>query len=212
MKVILCMLLVGGLIGCNPLRHYQKVANDTYRNAPERTLLSRACVSEFPAIRDTVQVVSTVVDSSDYLAVAEAYNQLIDSLIAYKEKELDDDIDSATGWHKSNVFGGSLRDELANRTSLDSLRHIKGFIRTYHPPAVIRTVVKEVPVRNTAIESMLQQKADACRTENDGLIVQAKSAVDERKRARTTNLWLYIVGGLLLFGNVYQLFGKKTLV
>jgi hypothetical protein len=199
MKAIILLAVVGTLMGCNPLRHYQKVANDTYRNAPERTLLSRACVSEFPAIRDTAQVISTVVDSTAYIAVAEAYNALVDSLINHEIEDA-----------KQDSTHGIV--DLRDQAIIDSLRHIKGFIKTYHPPAVIKTVIKEVPVRNTAVESLLQQKIDDCSRENDGLIVQAKSAVEQKKKARTTNIWLYIVTGLLLVGNVYQLFGKKTLV
>lgn len=159
---------------CNPLRHYTKVATDPFRNSKERELLSRACIQEFPAVRDTPKVVYTGIDSSDYLAVNEAYLKLLDSLIAMSN----DTAFTATGTDNRPVLA----------YWFDSIRVVRNFLRTYKPPAVIKTVVKEVPVRNTAIEHQLQTSIDYARSENQGLVKQRDEAVDKKKKAKTTNV------------------------
>jgi hypothetical protein len=77
-------------------------------------------------------------------------------------------------------------------------------IRALKPAVITRTITKEVPVRNTAIENQLQTKINACTNENNGLVIQAKGAKESQKRTRTTNIWLYVVSGLLFLGHIVR--------
>lgn len=191
MKTLITLALVGGLIGCSPLRHYQKVALDPFRNSAERSLLSRACTQEFPAIQDTGRVIKVGVDSSDYNAVAEAYNVLLDSLIAMYERD-------------TVSYPGVIRI----CTPGDSARIIRNFLRIYKPPAVIKTEIKEVKVTDMAAIAMKQSEVDKCREENAALATTAKNATEKLKDKNQTNVWLWVVLGLLAAGNVYQLFKR----
>jgi hypothetical protein len=173
---------------CNPLRHYNKVALDKFRNNAERALLAKAAHEEFPAIKDSVRIVSTGVDSSDFNAVNMAYMTLLDSMIAHAERE-----DTATE---------GVRPYFA---PVDSLRVIKNFVRVYRPPAIIKTEVKEVRVSDTFKEALLQSQIDNCRRDNDFLMTETAQLREKRDDTKRTNIWLWIVLGLLAVGNVYQL-------
>jgi hypothetical protein len=178
---------------CHPLRHYRHVALDDFRNAAERNLLAKAANEEFPQIRDTPKVIFTGIDSTQYNAVNHAYNVLLDSLIAAYSRDTAGVLTAPTG-------------------TIDSLRIVRNFLRVYKPPAVIKTEVKEILVRNTAIENQLQTAIDNCRDEAERLADTAEVAKDRQAKTRQTNIWLWVVCGLLAAGNVYQLLNGKKLI
>jgi hypothetical protein len=203
------IVVILALVACNPLRHYNKVVNDPFRNTPERQLLSRACVQEFPAIRDTSRTIREDIDSSDYLASQAAINALLDSLNAHLERE------AKTADQPSTYL--PLHDSMAAATTIqplrinprDSLRIIRGFLRVYKPAAVIHNKVVEVPVKSSSVgayEHTLQASIDKCRTENEAMATATKQAQDARQKTRTTNIWLIVIAALAVGGNVFQYF------
>lgn len=180
MRYLLILLIFAN---CSPLRHYTKVANDPFRNEAERQLLARASLQEFPPI--TGQPVTTIVyDSTAYKELSAQYNLLVEDYIRHIEKE-----DSSGNREADTVF-------------LTRIRALK-------PATIVKTVTKEIPIRNTAVENQLQTSLNACTRENDGLAIQAKTASDRRKDARKTLTFLYVISGVLLAGNLVQLFSKK---
>jgi ASC-1-like (ASCH) protein len=190
------LLIILLFASCNPLRHYQKVALDPFRNNAERALLAKAAHEEFPAIKDSVRVVSTGVDSSDFNAVNMAYMTLLDSMIAHAERE--DTVRTPI----NNSYERSLYRQVF---PTDSLRIIRNFVRVYKPPAIVKTEVKEVRVSDTFKEALLQTQIDNCRTDNAWLVSEVAKAKENFDDKRRTNIWLWIVMGLLAVGNVYQL-------
>ena len=198
MKAVCALVGLALLVGCSFFRHYTKVVNDPFRNEAERSLLSRACVQEFPAVQDTPRIIFSGVDSSDYLAVAEAYNALVDTLINREERGL-----PSRGAQEVPI-------ELANQHNvyLDSLKIVRNTLRNYHPPAIIKTEIKQVKVTDVAAVSLKQSEVNACRYENEQLTKDAHDAKTKLGNRTTTMYWLLFVCLILLIGNVVQILSK----
>lgn len=83
MKKILLLSSLLFALACNPLKHYQKVAADTYRSIPEITLLAPVCAEEFPVreSRDTVIMVDEVMvkDTASENSLKDKIAQLLNS-------------------------------------------------------------------------------------------------------------------------------------
>lgn len=194
MKYLIIALL---LYSCSPLRHYTKVANDPFRNSAERALLARAAQQEFPAIEDTGRVIYTGVDSAEYKALNMAHLQLLDSLIAHYERE------DTLSWVPETENPPALQsmiDAAFNEVAkVDSLRHIRNFLRTYRPPTITRTEVKEVKVRDAAWAELKQQEINACKLENEQLTKRTQIAEEKASNRGGTQWWLIclcvILGG-----------------
>lgn len=179
MKYLLIILLFAS---CSTYKAYQKVAADPFVDAKESVLLSQKCLTVYPIIRDSAKTVLTEVDSTAYNAMIDAYNELLDSLISQFERQ-----EGEIGFIDTN--------DLLPKS--DSLRIIKNFVRHYRPPAIVRTEVKEVLVRNTAWEAQKQQEIEACRAEKELLrqdFQKVNTKLDKRNREKG---WI-IAGGLLL--------------
>jgi hypothetical protein len=173
MKYILIILI---FCACNPLRHYQKVKDDSFRNAAERELLAKAASDEFPIVKGE-PTTTVVFDSTAYNNIVKEYNTLVQDYINHIESE-----DSTS--KIDTVF-------------LTKIRNLK-------PAAIVKTVTVEVPVNNPYVEEKLRIEVRECKNENDGLVIQAKAARENQKKTRTTNVWLYVVGGLLAFGHIVR--------
>lgn len=194
------------LVACNPLRHYNKVVNDPFRNAPERQLLSRACVQEFPAVRDTARTVKSDIDSSDFLASQAAINALLDSLNAHLERESKTADQPITGTRVDSLAVIGPSRAVSPR---DSLRIIRGFLKVYKPAPIIHNKVVEVPIKSSsagAYEHTLQAGIDKCRDENEALALATKQAQEARHKTRTTNIWLIVLAAVAIGGNIFQYF------
>jgi hypothetical protein len=162
---------------CNPLRHYQKVALDDFRNSAERDLLAKAASEEFPITKGE-PTTTVVYDSSAYNELMNKYNSLVQDYI-------------------SDQSGSD-----AVVTEIDTVFLSK--IRALKPATIVKTVTVEVPVNNPYVEEKLRIEVRECKNENDGLVIQAKAARESQKKTRTTNVWLYIVGGLLALGHIVR--------
>lgn len=179
MKYLLILLV---LCACNPLKHYQRVANDPFRNEQERKLLAKASLEEFPPQAVGEPTIRVVVDSTEINRLNEEYNKLVDDYVRHIEADTSKFLDT--------VF-------------LTKIRNLK-------PATITRTVTIEKEVRSTAVENQLQTKINECDRENQTLATQAKKAKDEKKKARSTMAFLWIISGLLLAGHVVPLFRKIT--
>ncbi len=181
MKNLIIIVSMGLILtSCSTYRAYQKVAADPFVDARESILLSQKCLTVYPAIRDSVKVIHTGVDSSDYNAVNAAYNVLLDSLIAHAEREA--------------VPGSPI---IVINRQLDSLRYVRNFLKIYKPAAIVKTEIREVPVRNTAWEAKQQAEIEACRAENAQALMDKEKAEDKLQRKHSVQGWI-IAAGLLL--------------
>jgi hypothetical protein len=197
MKYLILMLLV---IGCSPLRHYVKVANDPFRNSAERALLAKAAAEEnLLTYSDTPRIVTSGTDSTDYNAVVDAYNELLDSLLAQQPLDTSFIIDTS-------------RPVYTGVSKRDSLKIIKNFLRVYHPPAVVKTIVTEKKVHDPAAELVLQNRVEACRTENDNYVKKIAAAELKLKNRTTVMWWLIAVIGLGVGLATYKLLHKTQIV
>lgn len=181
MKYILIIVL---LASCSTYKAYQKVARDPFVDARESVLLSQKCLTAYPFIRDSAKTVSSSVDSSAYNTMVEAYNLLLDSLIVQYE----------SGEGEQAFIDTS---DVVKVSKADSLRIIKRFLRSYRPAPIIKTEVKEVPVRNTAWEAQRQAEIEACRGEKELFRQDYQKVVSKLQKRNTEKGWL-IAGGLLL--------------
>lgn len=194
--LIICTGLIL-LASCKTLHHYKKVDADSFVDARESKYISRTCARLYPEIKDTPKVIYSGIDSSDYLAVTDAYNVLLDSLIAAYER------DTAT-------IPGVIRICTAG----DSARIVRNFLKGYRPPAIINTEIKEVPVRNTAVENMLASQLAACKQENEQALEKQETAERKLKNLKAADGWKY--GGALLLSIIAFIVGllmrKKSIV
>lgn len=165
------------LAACNPLRHYQKIAADPFRNSAERAILRPICLAEWPLQIDTPRLVRVGVDSSDYAAAVSAYNEILDQLIKAHEND-----------------GEAERVIIA---PVDSARIIRNFLKWYKPMPIIKTEYLEVPVRDTRIEDQRASEVAACRAENDQLRGDLQKAKDNLGK-RTSSMWIAIGSAALL--------------
>jgi hypothetical protein len=128
-------------VACSPLRHYQKVVNDPFRNAKERALLARAAQQEFPNVSSDTQQVSVVVDSSEVNLLNEEYNHLLDAYL----------------------------DHLNSDTSQISKREIDTVliekIKALKPATITKTITKEIKVRDGVWAEVKQNEVSTCREE-----------------------------------------------
>lgn len=81
---IFSIVVIMIIFSCNPLRHYQKVKDDSSRDKKELTLLAETCIQAFPSKPDTVINFSTdtVYSDANYVEL----NSIIDSLIIANNK------------------------------------------------------------------------------------------------------------------------------
>lgn len=179
MKYLLIILL---FTSCSTYKAYQKVAADPFVDARESVLLSQKCLTVYPFIRDSAKTVSSSVDSAAFNAMVDAYNELLDSLLAQYESDELAFIDT---------------NDVVKVSKADSLRIIKRFIKGFRPPAIIKTEIKEVPVRNTAWEAQRQSEIEACRAEKE-LLRQDFQKVSAKLQKRNAEKGWIIAGGLLL--------------
>lgn len=183
------------------MRHYKFVLTDPAPSEKERVTLRDAYRRQFPKYLDTAVIIKTQIDSAAYLNSVNTQNQLLDEVIkAYGQ------IDSLLA--KDSTTG--VRLCIYSRS--DSARIVKHFLSSYKPPPVIVYTEKEVPYKDDGDLAKAYQEIHELQRENDGLKIQRDAAIDNRKKAKTNLTWLYIVAGLLLAGNVYQLVGKNKLV
>ncbi len=162
---------------CNPLRHYTKVVNDPFRNEKERELLARASLQEFPPVSGEPTITVTV-DSAGFDELNKEYNKLVED-------------------YAKHIAADTLRGGEIDTVFLTKIRALK-------PAVITRTITKQVEVRNTAVENQLQSKINACSRENEQLVSEAKGAKDSQKKTRSTNIWLYVVSGILLLGHIVR--------
>lgn len=159
-------------IGCSPLRHYQKVVNDPFRNAKERALLARAAQQEFPnVVGDTTPQVTVTYDSTEVNLLNDAYNALLDDYL----KHLDKDSSQITKREIDTVI-------------LNKIKKLK-------PATITKTITKEIKVRDGVWAEVKQNEINTCREELRLMTFQK----DEFKTKRDNAVRIiWYVGGFAL--------------
>jgi hypothetical protein len=204
-KIIFCagkiLIIILLFCSCASIKKYKFVATDPAPSEREKGLLVDAYRRHFPRYLDSTVIVKEQTDSTAYNNAIAVQNQLLDEVI--KAYGLIDSLmlrDTTTG----------VRMCLYSRA--DSARIVKAAFASYRPPPVFKYTEKQVPVKDDGdVAKLAAENAELAR-ENDGLTSQRDSAIQNRKKALTNLTWLYIVAGLLLVGNVYQLFSKPKVV
>jgi hypothetical protein len=158
------------ICSCNPLRHYQKVVNDPFRNAKERELLARASLQEFPNVAgDTLQ--SIVYDSTEVNLLNDAYNALLDDYLRHLDKD-------TTPIAKREI----------DTVILNKIRNLK-------PATITKTITKEIKVRDGAWAEVKQNEVNTCREELRLMTFQKdefKTKVGNQRKI------IYYIGGFAL--------------
>lgn len=187
------LIIIWILSSCATLKNnreykaYQRVAGDAFVDQREGVLLSQKCLTVYPAIRDTPRVVSGGVDSAEYNATTQAYNELIDSMIVLYDR----------------MDGMVILDSTATLPvdyiirPQDSLRILRNFLRIYRPPPIVQYKVTEVPTINTAWQAMKQTEIEHCRAEKATLQMNNDilSAKLQKKNSKTG--WIIAIGLML---------------
>lgn len=159
------------LVACSPLRHYNKVVNDPFRNAKERALLARASQQEFPnVVGDTAQTITY--DSSQLQRLNEEYNALVDELVKHYDHD-----DSSQKVNK--VF--------------DTIWYEK--IRSLKPATITKTITKEVKVRDGVWAEVKQNEINTCREELRLMTFQKDEFKTKRDNIQKI---LWYMGGAIL--------------
>lgn len=179
MKYLLIALL---FVSCSTYKAYQRVARDPFVDARESVLLSQKCLTVYPFIRDSAKTITVGVDSAAYNATIDAYNELLDSLISQYESQ------------EGELAFIDTNDAILKS---DSLRIIKKFIKHYRPPAIVKTEIKEVPVRNTAWERQKQGEIEACTAEKEAMRQDYQKVTRKLQKRNAEKGW-FIAGGLAL--------------
>lgn len=152
-SLLFCLAVL--CFSCNPLKHYQKVANDTNRTIEEKKLLAEACTDEFPVKPDTITNVKTDTIIADNSAEMVMLNSIIDSLLIELSKT-----------EKDTALINDLRDRLHEALEEEC------------PPAkfITKTVTNTIIKPDSAKEFLLTQEI----TYKDG---QLNIITAERDRA-----------------------------
>lgn len=180
MKWILLFSIV--LCACNPLRHYQKVALDNFRNIKEKQLLSKACNEEFPLKLDS-PTVTVSIDSAEYNKAVEAYNALLDEYLQHMERDTS----------KGTV---TIIDNVRYKcTPADSARILRNFLKTYRPAPIVRTIEVKTPVEDSRKVFAVEQKLKTCADENQDLSNSLTKKSNSLKNWKTAG---FVMGGALL--------------
>lgn len=185
MRVIILVILAITFIGCNPLKHYQKVQEDPYRNEAERLLLAKACLEEFPKVPDTIRMVDRVLDTAAYESYRRNYQELLERYIETQSRD-------TTGGTTTQI-----KEIVYRCTSADSARIVRAFLKTYNPPPIIKKERYEVIVPDLARQEIDRQKIKQCDEESSK---QAKEIESLQKKARQGVIfkWILIGVGVLL--------------
>lgn len=85
MKISAIILLLF-IVACNPLKHYNKVAEDGNRNETKRNILAPICAKEFPAKKSIDTFVSieykTIIDTASEAKLKAIINKLTETIKA----------------------------------------------------------------------------------------------------------------------------------
>jgi hypothetical protein len=183
---------------CNPLRHYLKVQNDPFRNEAERSIIARVSLQEFPPLKDT-PTTTVIYDSTAWKELNEQYHILVDDYVRHIEADTPILIDAFHIWDSHSIDSFN---NIARAYAIKSLAETVKKLKATKPATITKTIVKEVPTRRGEVENQLQNEINNCRRENSELSYQAKTATDKQKKTGTTNIWLWVVTGLLTIGHI----------
>jgi hypothetical protein len=154
---------------------YEKVAQDRYRTKTERDLLAKPCSDEFPPKLGEPKIVREGVDSSDYFSALEAYGNALDENLALKDSLI------AVMKLKYPGIDSVVKQVPKEIRERDSLRIIRNFMKTYRPKPIIKEVVKEVPVQDSAANNEWQRLLNTCRNNEQDALKKAEQAVKWKK-------------------------------
>jgi hypothetical protein len=176
------ILLAIALFSCSPLRHYNKVAADKFRNEAELNILAPICRSEFPFVPGEPVTIKEIINDTAYTKWLE------DNWYALK-----DSVDNIAPTYISDT---------AVVTNIKTK-----FITLPAPPPVIRTVERNVPVEDKSVTRKYEQQIEQARKENTEL----QSRFDNKKETLKI-LWiiLAIIGGVNIVQIVLKL--KSNLI
>lgn len=186
MRAFVIMALVGGLTSCGTYRHYVGVAKDPVVDAREMVLLAQKYKSVFPETKSDPVLSGTGIDSSLYNEAINTQNLLIDELLAAYAT-----LDSLSGL-------GSTKSIPCN-SLVDSLRHIKGFLKKYKPPAIYIHDTLKVEVESSSAKATIQLQTleiTGLRAENAQLM-KAKDNAESKLQKKNANMGWYYGGSLL---------------
>jgi hypothetical protein len=192
MRILIPTLFL--LIGCNPLKHYQKVANDPFRNSAERELLARASSQEFPNTISDTPTVTVHYDSTEY---NELLKKIKGAALGWSgPRPLEYDSAGSDPTWALDISAYYPRDENVitgtdNRAALDAM--IKAAIK---PATITKTVTKEVKIRDAVWTELKENEIRQARWENERLRMDLNQANTARKNQRTMIYW---ISGILLF-------------
>lgn len=173
-----CILLT--LAGCSTYKSYQKVAADPVVDSREIILLEQKCRTVFPEKISPPVLSGSGVDSSDYLEVVTAYNELLDVLIKIYESD-------------TLAVAGIC-------PPLDSVRIIKRFLRSFRPPAIVRTDTVRTQVTSIEASATIERQRieiSTLRSENYSAL-ENKDRAEKKLQKKNASMGWILGGGLLL--------------
>jgi hypothetical protein len=166
------ILLAIALFSCSPLRHYNKVAADKFRNEAELNILAPLCRLEFPFKEGEPVTIKEIINDSAYTKWLE------DNWYALK-----DSVDNIAPTYISDTA------VVANIKTK--------FITLPAPPPVIRTVERNVPVEDKSVTRKYEQQIEQARKENTTLAQTATNTEKKFKEARKDK-WLFLLIGFAI--------------